>query len=164
MVSPPNVTGEHAYLKFLSLNVRSLRYKTSLILANIHDRTDVISIQESHLDDTISDDVISIDGYSHVRLDRSSHGGGVVIYISDRLGWEHQHFNLSRQNNIEYLCIDVIIGYRRFRICNVYRPDSPVSWYDHFTELLDHVCNVTYDLYIMGDFNIDFSNDQAHAF
>ena len=36
---------------------------------------------ESWLDDTILDSEISIQGYSFCRLDRTRHGGGVLIYV-----------------------------------------------------------------------------------
>ena len=44
---------------------------------------DIVCIVESWLDDTISDFELSVQGYSIVRLDRSRHGGGVLIYVQD---------------------------------------------------------------------------------
>ena len=41
---------------------------------------DVICVVESWLDADIGDSEISIQGYSVIRLDRSRHGGGVLIF------------------------------------------------------------------------------------
>ena len=38
-------------------------------------------VVETWLDDTISDSEIFIQGYSTCRLDRTRHGGGVLMYI-----------------------------------------------------------------------------------
>jgi len=45
---------------------------------------DVICIVESWLDYTIADSEIFIQGYSIVRLDRSRHGGGVLIFVNNQ--------------------------------------------------------------------------------
>lgn len=144
-------------ISFFSSNIRSLRYKTDLLLAELDKCPDIIAIQETHLDDTITSDSVSLPGYSIVRKDRSIHGGGVTIYVSDRLGWERINPKLSAENSVEFVCIDIIIGTTRSRICNVYRPESPIEWYCHFEELLEQIGDTSDDTYIMGDFNIDFT-------
>ena len=45
-------------------------------------RPDIVCIVESWMENEISDDEISIDGYNVVRADRNRHGGGVLIFIS----------------------------------------------------------------------------------
>ena len=42
----------------------------------------MICVVESWLDADIGDSEISIQGYSVIRLDRSRHGGGVLIYVN----------------------------------------------------------------------------------
>jgi len=44
----------------------------------------VICIVESWLDHTIADSEIFIQGYSTFRLDRSRHGGGVLIFVNNQ--------------------------------------------------------------------------------
>ena len=44
---------------------------------------DIICIVETWLDDTILDSEVSIQGYNHYRLDRSRHGGGVMIFVKE---------------------------------------------------------------------------------
>ena len=46
---------------------------------------DIIAVTESWLSDEISDSVVSINGYTVIRRDRSTGiGGGVMCYISNR--------------------------------------------------------------------------------
>ena len=40
-----------------------------------------MGLNETKLDSSIADDEISIEGYSLVRKDRNTHGGGVALYL-----------------------------------------------------------------------------------
>ena len=47
---------------------------------------DIITISETHLDNSISNQSISIDGFHQpIRKDGNRYGGSVAIYISDKL-------------------------------------------------------------------------------
>jgi len=54
-----------------------------LLLTDFH-RPDVICITESWLCLDILDSEISIPGFQTMRLDRNRHGGGVLMYVSDK--------------------------------------------------------------------------------
>ena len=41
----------------------------------------IMGLNETKLDSSIGDDEISIEGYSLVRKDRNTHGGGVALYV-----------------------------------------------------------------------------------
>ena len=84
----------------------------------------------------------------------SKTGGGVAFYVSDRVRWTIP--NVPKFDNVEYICLDVLVGRKTFRICNVYRPESPVDWMDRFKLVLDSVCSTKHDLILLGDFNIDY--------
>ena len=51
------------------------------LLATNH-LTDVITLSETWLDETVSDAEVSLPGYSLLRNDRNRHGGGVATLIS----------------------------------------------------------------------------------
>jgi exonuclease III len=44
---------------------------------------DILAINESKIDDSISDNEINISGYALCQKDRNRNGGGVVLYIRD---------------------------------------------------------------------------------
>ena len=67
-------------------------------------KIDIISINETKLDDTIRDEQVAIEGFSLLRLDRNHHGGGVAFYIRETVNYEHRiDMNTS---NTELLCIE----------------------------------------------------------
>ena len=71
-------------VNLLYFNVRSLLPKLDQLRVTCSVFSpDIVCIVESWLDDTISDNEIFVQGYSIVRLDRSKHGGGVLIYVKD---------------------------------------------------------------------------------
>jgi len=66
-----------AHLDVCSIRKKELNY---LIKENsIH----ILAISETHLDATVFDTEISIDGYNVFRRDRNKHGGGIALYIRD---------------------------------------------------------------------------------
>ena len=52
-----------------------------LKINNIH----VLAITESHLDCSITDGQVHVDGYNSIRKDRNWNGGGVAMYIQNHL-------------------------------------------------------------------------------
>ena len=59
-------------------NVASLvKHLDELRLMLLDKKLDVLAINETRLDSTISDGLVSIDGYNVLRADRDRNGGGV---------------------------------------------------------------------------------------
>ena len=88
----PTITDIHS-LDIFHLNSRSIRHK----LDNIYDVADdfhVLCFSETHLDPSIGTDTLELEGFdTPLRKDRSQHGGGVMIYISNSLKYErHEEF------------------------------------------------------------------------
>ena len=75
-------------LTFLNINARSLIPKLAEIKI-IAQQTNaaVISITESWLDHTVTDNEINIDGYTIIRCDRNRNGGGACTYIRSDLSF-----------------------------------------------------------------------------
>ena len=69
---------------------------------------DVICLNETLCDSTISDDEISIDGFTIVRKDRTRHGGGVAVYISNHLTFTRR-FDIESEN-LEIIWLEVKYG------------------------------------------------------
>ena len=67
-----------------TLNINSLAPKFEELKAVIGKNIDILTIQETKLDDSFPPGQFTIDGYSEpYRLDRNKHGGGVMIYIRE---------------------------------------------------------------------------------
>ena len=75
-------------LNIFSSNIRSLRIKVANMASELHQsRPDVIAIQETWLNGSITDNDLSINDYSIIRRERNINGGGVAFYVNHRLGW-----------------------------------------------------------------------------
>ena len=73
-------------LSILYTNCRSLLPKLDFLRAEaLSSRSHVIALTETWIDSSISDHEIFIPGYSSVRRDRSRHGGGILLYITESL-------------------------------------------------------------------------------
>ena len=68
-------------------------------------KIDIISINETKLDDTIRDEQVAIEGFSLLRLNRNHHGGGVAFYYRETVNYEHRID--IKTSNTELLCIEV---------------------------------------------------------
>ena len=143
-------------IKILHLNVASLYSKIDeirdiVVLSNAH----VLSINESLLDSTISDDEVELPGFCIFRNDRNRHGGGVAMYI-------HQSLSPVRidiiDNDLESVWVYVASHGKKYIFGSIYRPPSSLSHYweklvVQFGDILSRSNNVI----ILGDFNFNYS-------
>ena len=68
------------------LNIASLpKHIDELRLHLTKKPIDILSINETRLDDTINDGLIHLNGYDVLRKDRNRMGGGVAIYYRDNI-------------------------------------------------------------------------------
>lgn len=78
--------------KMASLNIASLVLHIDELRITLNDQClDVLCLNETRLDSTISDNQIHIDGYSIIRRDRNRTGGGVCIYVRSNLNYIVRH-------------------------------------------------------------------------
>ena len=118
----PSVTDDSTVLSVFHINIRSLRNKISY-LSDIASEYDIICVSETHLNENVNTSDLIIDGYypNPIRKDRNAHGGGLLIYVSERL-------LVKRQEHLEYntesIWIKVIFPRLSFLICCVYRPPN----------------------------------------
>ena len=82
------VRGVHPdkHLHILYFNARSLCPKLDKLRALCDiEKPEVVCITETWLCDDIGESEASIPGYNCIRCDRNRHGGGVALFISDKL-------------------------------------------------------------------------------
>ena len=123
----------------------------------------VVCITETWLDNCISDNEISVPNYKIIRLDRSRHGGGVAIYVDSMFT-----YSILFTANPDFECViaSLCANNSKFYVCFVYRPpNSSISVLDNlFTTLCSlNVCSFS-NFVMVGDFNIDFSNQNHPLF
>ena len=75
-------------LKICSLNATSLRkHKDELEVLMRENKIDIIALNETKLDSKTEEEQVTIPGYTVLRCDKNSHGGGVAIYLRDTLNF-----------------------------------------------------------------------------
>ena len=111
---------------------------------------DVLILSESKLDQTIPNNLITIPGYHEpLRHDRDingRHGGGVLMYISESLAYQHR--TEFQNNNYEHLWADIRVNEKTFAINAMYRPpNESAENHQHFLETAETILQQlsTYD-------------------
>ena len=170
-------TAQHEAKGFgiLHLNIRSLvKYREQLCAELLH--YDIIAISETWLHPMVSDRLIDIDGYSVMRQDRDTctpngkrkKGGGIVIYIESSLYPYVTMIKGECNQDGEELWISICKpGNKKAILGIIYRP--PSGSVTTFLKTLDKTLSLLVgkgnpnnkELYILGDFNIDFSRKNS---
>ena len=144
------------------MNARSMKDKMTDIKA-CFENIDVFGVCESWLNQTIPDAKINWSGSTIFRLDRvTDRAGGLVTYIKNEIsGYVTVVDNACIINDdIEILTTSICIpNHRRKLICNIYRPPggNRKRFVDHLDNILEGQDTINVDLWLGGDYNIDFA-------
>ena len=69
-------------LIFAHLNINLIRNKFDSLADIINDNTDILTITETRVDDSFSDDQFFLDNFrAPFQLDRNRNGGGILLFI-----------------------------------------------------------------------------------
>ena len=137
---------------------------------------DVFAVTETWLHETLPTSLYGIENYNLVRLDRNwsdtygncpKKGGGFGVYLKESLNYSTSNLDNFNTSNcdIEVLWLSIKNEKQRdFIIGVIYRP--PTGNIRNFCEYLKKtVLEVSsygnVDVFVIGDFNIDYSNNRA---
>ena len=151
-------------LSFVHYNIQSLFPKFDLI-QNEFKEFDIIALSETWLDQTIQDDDICIDSYSMYRRDRQTDRyGGLILYVSDRFISKRRHD--LEVPDVESIWIEIFVKSKPFLFGTFYRPpNSTVDTIDKIETSLDLATDTgIQDIFITGDFNIDYIKSSNERF
>lgn len=97
---------------------------------------EILAINESKLDDSVTEGEIHIPGYILVRKDRTRYGGGVALYVRENLSYTIRNDLVPVQ--LEMICVEINLPYNRsFLVGTWYRP--PSATIDLFAEFSSFV-------------------------
>ena len=116
---------------------------------------DILTITETKLNPSTSDQVINPHDFFISRADRTCHGGGVLTYINPTLK-PTSLLNVQERFNklgLEITISKVIINHDNFAVLGVYRPPNvKAAWFDAFRDLILEL-SPNFKLIVMGDLN-----------
>ena len=154
----PNVKTCIHNLSVLYFNVRSLIPKIDhLRVICASQNPGFVCIVETWLNSEVDDSEICIQGYSIVRLDRSRHGGGLIIYVNNMFTYSVL-FKGNPEFEFVVLCCKSLTNNPDLHLALFYRPpNSNISLLETlFSILCTFSPNVFINLVIVGDFNINY--------
>ena len=140
-------------------NINGLRSKIDFIRIFLREhKFDILCLNETKIDSTVSDAEISVPGYTIFRQDRTCHGGGVLIYASSHLTTKKLS-HISKKLN-ETLWVEVKRKKSKsIYVCAVYRPPvrgqnlDVVERYKSFLMSCIDKLPKESEVFILGDFN-----------
>ena len=149
-------------LNIAHLNVNGIRSKLDFIKILLRqEKFDIFCINETKIDSTVTDSVLSIPGYVPYRQDRTAHGGGTLIYASTKLTTNR----LRRLSKKDFEAVWIEIRPKMTKpiyVCSVYRPPSSkaienATAYSHYLSSCLNQIKKGSEVFILGDLNIDIS-------
>ena len=122
----------------------------------MHDNSiHVLALNETLLDDSVSDTEVRVQDYDLLRKDRNRNGGGVAIYVHNSIIYEK--INSDVFDSLELILIKIRPkSSSPFLFMSWYRPpDSKIELLDHYERALAFVDTFRLDVVVMGDVNCD---------
>lgn len=142
-------------LNIAHINIRSLRNKVDevrLLLSVC--KFDILSITETHLDDTISDRQLEVENYKIVRRDRptGTSGGGCLVYVTTQICT--QRMRSLENEQIEGIWLKLQIDSRAFIVGTIYRPSDNYNFFETFHQTLEKLWLKYKNVFIVGDLKL----------
>ncbi|RNA26201.1 reverse transcriptase [Brachionus plicatilis] len=146
------------FLRIVHLNVNSLFLKKNELLEVVSlGLYDLISINETKLDDSIPSSFFSHPNYRNLRRDRLKDGGGVMVLVKKNIRVIKTEISL----NFEGIIVALMAKRQQINVLCCYKPPSLRN--KDFLDFLEHFIfsiNTNDRFLIIGDLNLDpmFSN------
>ena len=151
-------------LKFAHVNITSLpKHLEELKLFLQQLPFEILSLNETRLDETIQNNMVQIPGYDIIRRDRNRRGGDVAFLVKNNYSYIIRDDLIP--NNLEAICIELMLRMSQpILILTWYRPpDSNARVFDLFEEFLQKAEAENKELIILGDLNCDLHTNTANS-
>ena len=122
----------------------------------------ILALNETKLDPNYPKELTSLPGYQQKRLDRTSSGCGVSIYIRDSIKYKLRPD--VPVDDFEIICIEVEPPKSKpLIVLGWYRPLSdPVASFDKLEKVLSYLDKEGKEIIVLGDTNCDLTTKQAN--
>lgn len=137
-----------------SLNIVSLlSHIEDLRVIMINEPFDILAINESRLDETVTDNEVYLTGYTIIRKDRNRQGGGVALYIRSAINYTRR--TDLEDEELEFLCTEIRKPKTKpILIGTWYRPpSSSIELFDKLEKILNKIDDTNLETSLIGDLN-----------
>jgi hypothetical protein len=150
---------------FAHININGFRSKYHEIQDILMNGSlDFIAVSETKIDDSFPSSQFHVPNFSLYRSDRNSRGGGILCYVLSAIPHRRRNDIMCAASLVEHVILELKVHKKTIYIAALYRPPS-VS-IQNLCDAIESLCNECLAqnscLYIIGDLNVDFSNE-AHS-
>ena len=147
------------------LNINSIRKKIEMLSDLVKQKVDILLITETKIDNSFSSALFSIPGFSSpFRLNRSIHGGGIILYVRSDIPCRLLKCTFCEE--IECLLIEINVSKKKWLIYGSYNPNksSISSHLSTLSKSLDNYTTLFDNIILLGDFNSEISENSMKEF
>ena len=140
------------------LNINSIPNKIGLLEDLVHNRVDILLVSETKINESFPTDQLRMMGFATpFRLDRSIHGGGLLLYVRKDIPAQQKSLSVS---GIECIIVELTISKKKWLLVGIYNPHKQltVSFLNILSRNIDHYSVSNDNIIIMGDFNMETSD------
>jgi hypothetical protein len=140
-----------------SVNLNGLRGKIEEIRLRIAASSPhVLACQETKLSAKVDSNTLSVTGYRLFRRDRTENGGGVALYVNDKLN--AVEVKTQFDNNLEIVSAKFTLGSLIWIAASIYKPPRVQvdEFCENLTDFVSSLGNSTQNLILAGDLNLCF--------
>ena len=119
---------------------------------------DVLAINESRMDETVTDNEVHLAGYTIIRKDRNRQGGGVALYVRSTINYTRRKD--LEDDDLEFLCIEIRKPKTKTILVGTwYRPpNSSIELFNNFEAILNRLEDTNLEVSLAGDLNCNISS------
>ena len=119
----------------------------------------IICLNETKINDEISDEFLRIDGFQNIiPKDRTRYGGGVAVYVKNGIKFSERS---DLDSDLESVSIELKINYSKpFIVTTIYKPESKDEIYEKIESLICKIDTEDRECILTGDMDCNMLNPQ----
>ena len=148
---------------FAYLNINGFRLKYHEIQdILLHGYVDFFAVSETKIDESFPSSQFHVRDFTLYRADRNGRGGGILCYVLSTIPHRRRNDILSSTSLIEHITVELKVREQTVIIAALYRP--PNVSVQNLRDVIEQICckclSLNFNFYIIGDLNVDFSNNR----
>ena len=148
------------------LNINSLRNKFEALKAKISDNIDILVMTETKIDESFPYSQFLIDDYNRpFRLDRTSDGGGIIIYVRQDIPCKQLKTHKA-VGNMEGIFFEIRIRGKKWLLFGGYNPkkENISKFISYVVPILNYYIGNYDNILMLGDFNSETTETELGEF